>query len=118
MAQLWDTAGQEKFRAVTNMYYRNAHGALIVYDITEKDTFTNAINTWLPELRQHTDPPGVPVILIGNKCDKLQQRAVSTEEAKRTAEEKGLSFLETSAMDASNVEQAFQSTIVEIYNSV
>lgn len=66
-AQIWDTAGQERYRAITNAYYRNAVGALLVYDITKRNTYEN-INKWYSELKDHADS-SIKVLLVGNKCD-------------------------------------------------
>merc|ERR1711998_623782 len=103
--QIWDTAGQESFRSITRSYYRGAAGALLVYDITRRDTF-NHLTTWLDDARQHSSSNMV-IMLIGNKSDLTHRRAVSTEEGEAFAEKNGLTFLETSAKTAENVEAAF-----------
>ncbi|GMP78308.1 hypothetical protein CsSME_00034278 [Camellia sinensis var. sinensis] len=115
-AQIWDTAGQERFRAVTSAYYRGAVGALIVYDITRRTTF-DSIARWLDELNTHSDTT-VARILVGNKCDLENIRTVSVEEGKSLAEAEGLFFMETSALDSTNVITAFEMVIREIYNNV
>ncbi|KAI3450805.1 hypothetical protein Pfo_007470 [Paulownia fortunei] len=115
-AQVWDTAGQERFRAVTSAYYRGAVGALIVYDISRKTTF-ESIKRWLDELNTHCDTT-VARMLVGNKCDLENIREVSVEEGKSLAEEEGLFFIETSALDATNVKKAFEIVIREIYDKV
>ncbi|GLT33725.1 hypothetical protein SLA2020_082890 [Shorea laevis] len=115
-AQIWDTAGQERYRAVTSAYYRGAVGAMLVYDITKPQTFEH-IPRWLEELRGHADK-NIVIILIGNKCDLENQRAVPTEDAKEFAEKEGLFFLETSALEATNVETAFLTVLTEIFNIV
>ncbi|KAL8170238.1 hypothetical protein V2J09_022042 [Rumex salicifolius] len=115
-AQIWDTAGQERFRAVTSAYYRGAIGALIVYDISRRSTFDN-IARWLEELTTHCDTT-VATMLVGNKCDLESTREVSMEEGKRLAETQGLFFMETSALDSTNVRTAFEMVIREIYNNV
>ncbi|KAJ9100112.1 Ras- protein Rab-11A [Naganishia cerealis] len=115
-AQIWDTAGQERYRAITSAYYRGAVGALLVYDIAKQQTFQN-VTRWLKELRDHADA-NIVIMLVGNKSDLRHLRAVSTEEAKHFAEENNLSFIETSALDASNVETAFQNILGEIYHIV
>ncbi|CAM6020312.1 unnamed protein product [Sphagnum balticum] len=115
-AQIWDTAGQERFRAVTSAYYRGAVGALIVYDISRKATFDN-VGRWLEELRVHSDA-SVVVMLVGNKCDLDSRREVTKEEATAVAEKENLSFIETSAMNATNVVDAFQTVVKEIYRIV
>ncbi|KAL8496214.1 hypothetical protein ACS0TY_020071 [Phlomoides rotata] len=115
-AQVWDTAGQERFRAVTSAYYRGAVGALIVYDITRKTTF-ESIKRWLEELDTHCDT-AVARMLVGNKCDLENIREVSVDEGKSLAEEEGLFFIETSALDSTNVKKAFEIVIREIYDKV
>lgn len=115
-AQIWDTAGQERFRAVTSAYYRGAVGALIVYDISRRTTFDSA-KRWLDELGVHCDTATVRM-LVGNKCDLENIRDVSVEEGKNLAEEEGLFFMETSALDSTNVRTAFELVIREIYNNV
>jgi Ras-related protein Rab-11A len=115
-AQIWDTAGQERYRAITSAYYRGAVGALLVYDISKHITYENVVR-WLKELRDHADS-NIVIMLVGNKSDLRHLRAVPTEEAKAFAAENGLSFIETSALDASNVELAFQNILTEIYRIV
>ncbi|CAA7027180.1 unnamed protein product [Microthlaspi erraticum] len=115
-AQIWDTAGQERYRAVTSAYYRGAVGAMLVYDVTRHQTFEH-IPRWLEELRGHADK-NIVIILVGNKSDLEDQRAVSTEDAKEFAEKEGLFFLETSALNAVNVESAFSTVLTQIFNIV
>ncbi|KAM7275687.1 hypothetical protein ACFE04_017553 [Oxalis oulophora] len=115
-AQIWDTAGQERYRAVTSAYYRGAVGAMLVFDITKRQTFDH-IPRWLEELRSHADK-NIVIILIGNKSDLEDQRAVPTEDAKEFAEKEGLFFLETSALNSTNVENAFMTVLTEIFNIV
>jgi Ras-related protein Rab-11A len=115
-AQIWDTAGQERYRAITSAYYRGAVGALLVYDITKKQTFDN-VQRWLRELRDHADS-NIVIMLAGNKSDLTHLRAVQLEEAQSMAEKEGLSFLETSALEATNVENAFQTILSEIYQII
>ncbi|XP_022054871.1 RAB11a, member RAS oncogene family, like [Acanthochromis polyacanthus] len=115
-AQIWDTAGQERYRAITSAYYRGAVGALLVYDIAKHLTYENA-ERWLKELQDHADS-NIVIMLVGNKSDLRHLRAVPTDEAKAFAEKYGLSFLETSALDSSNVELAFQTILTAIYDIV
>ncbi|KAK2652798.1 hypothetical protein Ddye_012654 [Dipteronia dyeriana] len=115
-AQIWDTAGQERFRAVTSAYYRGAVGALLVYDISRRQTF-DSIGRWLNELHTHSDM-NVVTILVGNKSDLKDAREVTTAEGKTLAEAEGLFFMETSALDSSNVTAAFQTVVKEIYNII
>ncbi|XP_053649357.1 ras-related protein Rab-11B isoform X2 [Cherax quadricarinatus] len=115
-AQIWDTAGQERYRAITSAYYRGAVGALLVYDIAKLLTYTN-VERWLKELRDHADQ-NIVIMLVGNKSDLRHLRSVPTEEAKAFAEKEGLSFIETSALDSTNVETAFHNILTEIYRIV
>lgn len=108
-AQIWDTAGQERYRAITAAYYRGAVGALLVYDIAKHLTYEN-VERWLRELRDHADQ-NIVIMLVGNKSDLRHLRAVTTEEAKTFAERNGLSFIETSALDSTNVDMAFQNIL-------
>ena len=114
--QIWDTAGQESFRSITRSYYRGAAGALLVYDITRRETF-NHLTRWLEEARQNANSNMV-IMLIGNKSDLDHRRAVSTEEGDRFAKENNLVFLETSAKSAHNVEEAFVQTASKIYENI
>jgi Ras-related protein Rab-11A len=115
-AQCWDTAGQERYRAITSAYYRGAVGALLVYDITKHETFAN-VERWLTELRDHADQ-NIVIMLVGNKSDLRHLRAVTTEEATEFAEKHNLAFIETSALDATGVDTAFQQLLTEIYKLV
>ena len=115
-AQIWDTAGQERYRAITSAYYRGALGALLVYDVTKPTTFEN-VSRWLKELRDHADS-NIVIMLIGNKTDLKHLRAVASEDAQSFAEKEGLSFIETSALEAVNVEKAFQMILGEIYRII
>lgn len=114
--QIWDTAGQESFRSITRSYYRGAAGALLVYDITRRDTF-NHLTTWLDDARQHSNSNMV-IMLIGNKTDQDSKRAVTRDEGEQFAKDHGLIFMETSAKTSTNVEEAFISTAKEIYDKI
>lgn len=115
-AQIWDTAGQERYRAVTSAYYRGALGAMLVYDITKRQTFDH-VARWVEELRAHADS-SIVIMLIGNKSDLVDQRAVPTEDAIEFAENQGLFFSETSALSGDNVDTAFLKLLDEIYSAV
>lgn len=112
-AQIWDTAGQERFRAITSSYYRGALGALLVYDITRRSTFNN-LQKWLQELRSLADSHMV-IVLIGNKSDLGHMREVGEEEGRKLAEQEDLYFMETSALQNVNVEDAFLRMITQIH---
>eukprot|EP00056_Hartaetosiga_gracilis_P020323 m.18788 g.18788 ORF g.18788 m.18788 type:complete len:219 (-) comp8359_c0_seq1:149-805(-) len=114
--QIWDTAGQESFRSITRSYYRGAAGALLVYDITRRDTFQH-LATWLEDAKAHSNPNMV-IILVGNKSDLGEERQVSYEDGERFANQHGLMFLETSAKTSANVEEAFTSTAAKIYEKI
>ncbi|TMX02181.1 hypothetical protein EJD97_022461 [Solanum chilense] len=115
-AQIWDTAGQERYRAVTSAYYRGAVGAMLVYDLTKRQSFDHMAR-WLEELRGHADK-NIVIMLIGNKCDLGSLRAVPIEDAQEFAERENLFFMETSALESTNVETAFMSILKEIYQIV
>ena len=114
--QIWDTAGQESFRSITRSYYRGAAGALLVYDITRRETF-NHLTSWLDDARQHSNS-NMTIMLIGNKSDLEHRRTVTYEEGQAFANEHGLVFMETSAKTASNVEDSFINTAKKIYDKI
>jgi len=115
--QLWDTGGQERYRAITNAYYRGSQGCILVYDITRRETYDN-IKKWLIEINDNVDYKHIPIILVGNKSDLKNLRSISTEEAKIFAKENNLLFIETSALDSTNVNNAFEEIIKDIYNNL
>ncbi|XWS32440.1 hypothetical protein CRYUN_Cryun23aG0159300 [Craigia yunnanensis] len=108
----WDTAGQERFRTITSSYYRGAHGIIIVYDVTDQESFNN-VKQWLNEVDRYASD-NVNKVLVGNKCDLTANKVVSYETAKAFADEVGIPFMETSAKDATNVEQAFMAMAASI----
>merc|ERR1711963_1180040 len=112
--QIWDTAGQEKFRSITRSYYRGAAGALLVYDVTRRETFEH-LQSWLEDCRRYSNKD-IIIMLIGNKSDLGNKRAVSREEGESFAEKNGLTFLETSAKTAENVEAAFIDSARKIHS--
>lgn len=115
-AQIWDTAGLERYRAITSAYYRGAVGALLVYDITKQMSYESA-ERWLKELYDHADPH-IVVMLVGNKTDMETHRTVPTCEAASFAETHNLKFMETSALDSTNVEAAFHEVLKDIHKKV
>ncbi|KAL1108631.1 hypothetical protein V6Z11_D03G124400 [Gossypium hirsutum] len=112
--QIWDTAGQERFRTITSSYYRGAHGIIIVYDVTDQASFNN-VKQWLNEIDRYASG-NVNKLLVGNKCDLTAKKVVSYETAKAFADELGIPFMETSAKNATNVEQAFMAMAGDIKN--
>jgi Ras-related protein Rab-1A len=110
--QIWDTAGQERFRTITSSYYRGAHGIVIVYDITDSESFAN-VKQWLHEINRYASE-NVNKLLVGNKCDLESERQVSPEQGKELAESLGLTFVETSAKSNSNVDQVFHKMAADI----
>lgn len=110
----WDTAGQERFRTITSSYYRGAHGIIVVYDVTDQESFNN-VKQWLNEIDRYANE-NVNKLLVGNKSDLSDKKVVDTQTAKAFADEIGIPFLETSAKNATNVEQAFMTMAAEIKN--
>jgi len=105
--QIWDTAGQERFKSITTSYYRGAHGIIVVYDVTARSTFNN-IKSWLYEIDRYA-AEDVCKVVVGNKCDMADRRAVSYEEAKELTESLNIEYVECSAKDNLNVHDAFHS---------
>lgn len=114
--QIWDTAGQERFRTITSSYYRGAHGIIVVYDVTDQESFNN-VKQWLGEIERYACE-GVNKLLVGNKCDLVNKKAVEYETAKAFADQLDVPFLETSAKNATNVEKAFLTMAAEIKNRI
>ncbi|XP_064574230.1 ras-related protein Rab-17 isoform X1 [Zonotrichia leucophrys gambelii] len=111
--EIWDTAGQEKYQSVCHLYYRDAHAALIVYDIANKETFSRA-KLWLEELEKKFLPDEIVVALVGNKTDLAAEREVTTEEGEDFARTKGLLFMETSAKSNHQVNDVFMAVVQEL----
>jgi Ras-related protein Rab-1A len=110
--QIWDTAGQERFRTITSAYYRGADGIIMIYDVTNEESFKH-VNEWLIEVSRYA-AEGTIRLLVGNKCDKAAERVISTEKGKAFADSLGIGFIETSAKEATNVEQAFMTMTEEL----
>eukprot|EP00301_Raphidiophrys_heterophryoidea_P001446 c10697_g2_i1.p1 GENE.c10697_g2_i1~~c10697_g2_i1.p1 ORF type:complete len:151 (-),score=26.86 c10697_g2_i1:93-545(-) len=108
----WDTAGQERFRSMSSTYYRGAHGMVLVFDITNRESFTN-VGRWLAEIKKFAKD-SVVSILVGNKSDLPTLRAVTDVEAKSFAQANGMVYVETSAKIGSNVESAFHTLATQI----
>lgn len=130
--QIWDTAGQERFRTITNTYYKSnlianadANAVLLVYDITNMESFQDIEKYWLNEVESYADP-GTQLVLIGaefllrvgNKCDLEDKRAVPVETARLFAQSKNMEFYEASAKTAKEVSEAFTEITRKLYQKV
>ena len=113
-AQIWDTAGEERYRSVTNAYYKGAKGAFVVYDITNKLSF-ESVEKWIQDLKINSDH-NITLLLIGNKKDLEDKREVSKEEGEEKAKTFGLGFIETSACTGENIDKAFETMLKEVFN--
>ena len=113
-AQIWDTAGQEKYKAITGAYYKGSKGAFVVYDITRKETF-ESVDKWVNDLLCECDK-NLTIILIGNKNDLENQRQVTKEQGEEKAKSFQLGFFEMSALTGNNLELGFNTLISEIYH--
>jgi len=112
--QIWDTAGQERFRSISRSIYHGAKGIMIVYDITNQQSFDD-VPTWINELSRHVNPD-TTVMLVGNKADLEHLRQVPRETAEAYAREQHMAFMETSALDSSNVDVAFDRLVYHIFD--
>lgn len=113
--QLWDTAGQERFRAMAPLYYRKANAAILAYDITSPSSF-EAMKQWVIELRRNVEE-AIVLVLVGNKCDLVQHRAVGREVAEKFAREVGGHFLECSALSNEGIDEMFRLLALQIIES-
>ena len=110
--QIWDTAGQERYRSITSAYYKGAKGALIVYNITRKNTFDN-IDKWITDLKLNGDK-NICIIILGNKSDLIDKREINKNDGIKKAEMYKTAFLETSALNGDNISKAFDELIEQI----
>jgi Ras-related protein Rab-1A len=110
--QIWDTAGQDRFRTIVSSYYRGAHGILLIFDLTDIESF-KSLNNWLIEIERNANK-NVIKVLIGNKCDLTEERKVSVQEVNEFAEINGMKYVETSAKDNINVIDAFSTLGMEL----
>ena len=113
--QIWDTAGQDRFRAITKNYYKGAHGIILIYDVTNVVTFNN-IKNWLIQIKENTTEK-VKIVLVGNKIDEEHLRKVSFDEGKKLSDEFNLEFFETSAKNNIRVEETFSYLTREIFKT-
>jgi len=110
---IWDTAGQEKFDAMAPIYYRDSEGAVLVYDITIRESF-NKVQKWIAELRQHAGDD-IFIVIAGNKCDRENDRQISTNEAEEYAKKHGAKHFNTSAKSGKGIEEMFKYFTDKIY---
>ena len=104
--QIWDTAGQEKFRTIGTAYYRNTHGVILVYDVTSKESFLS-MERWLQEIKKNCGNTTYKIVLVGNKDDNPNLKKISTDEASEFAKQMGIPLFETSAKENINIEELF-----------
>ena len=114
--EIWDTAGQERYKAITSVYYKGAKGAFIVYDITSRKTFEN-IDKWIGEIKERTTDD-VKLIIIGNKTDLNNEREIKSEEALIKYQDMDIPLIETSALEDTNVNEAFINLIKIVYKDI
>jgi small GTP-binding protein len=114
--QIWDTAGQERFHSITRAYFRSSAAVFLVYDVTKRESFSQ-LSQWAEDATQLSPPTAVKV-LIGNKTDLTDDRAVSVAEAQDFADQNGLKFFETSALSGDRIEDAFLDTADAVYSKV
>ncbi len=114
--QIWDTAGQERFKTITSSYYKGSHGIMIVYDVTDEESF-KSVETWLAEVDKLASG-NVVKLLIGNKADLAGQRKITYEQGLDMAKRWGMEFMETSAKSCTNVQECFKKLTEDIYTRV
>lgn len=110
--KIWDTAGQERFRNITQQYYKGADGIVLVFDLTDRNSFEK-VREWMKQIQSYTQKESIAIVLLGNKCD-AENKAVSLKEASDIAGEFNLKFFETSAMNNINIEESFKQLSMEI----
>jgi small GTP-binding protein len=111
--KIWDTAGQERFRNITQQYYKNADGILLIYDVSDRNSFEK-VRDWMKQIQSSVGNEKIAIVLVGNKCD-VDNRAVSNQEGVSLSEEFGLKYFETSALLSTNVEDTFNYLAMEIF---
>ena len=114
--EIWDTAGQERYKSITAAYYKGAKGAMIVYDVTNQNTFDN-VNKWCQEIKDKASK-NINLMMIGNKTDLKDKIVVNSEMSQERAMALGIPVMETSALDSTNVQEAFFQLLWEMYKSI
>ena len=114
--QIWDTAGQERYKSITSAYYKGAKGALVVYDTTQKSSFEN-VDKWMTEIKERGSPD-IKIMLVGNKIDLVDEREVKREEGLSKAKNYEIPMMEASALDSTNVKEAFFDLLKEMYKDL
>ena len=110
--QIWDTAGQDRYRSITKNYYKGANGIILIYDITNVETYNNVEN-WISQIKEESSP-NVIIYIVGNKIDMENERKVTTEEGKKIADDYKLPFIETSAKSDININETFEDLVERI----
>ena len=110
--QIWDTAGEDRFRSITRNYYKGAKGILLIFDVTDKETFTH-VRDWIERIHEES-PEGITICLVGNKIDMNESRVISNEEGKKIADEFKIPYFETSAKSNIGVEEVFTYLVKEV----
>ena len=113
--QVWDTAGQDRFRSITKNYYKGAHGIVLIYDVTENKSFENVKN-WMNQIKEEISDK-VSIILIGNKIDDEEHRKVTTEQGESMAKEFGIMFFECSAKTGENIDGIFNDLVRKVVDN-
>ena len=115
--QIWDTSGEEKFKAIAKNFYREAHGVLLVYDICEKNSFLD-VKSWIEQIIENSDNDDIVMILCGNKCDNEKERKISKDEGENLAKSYGIPFFECSAKNNININEIFNTMGQKIYTKI
>jgi Ras-related protein Rab-8A len=115
--QIWDTSGEEKFKAIAKNFYRGAHGVLLVYDICQKNSFLD-VKSWIEQIIENADNDDIVMILCGNKCDNERERKISREEGENLAKNYGIPFFECSAKNNININKMFETMAQKIFSKV
>ena len=115
--QIWDTSGEEKFKAIAKNFYRGAHGVLLIYDICEKNSFLD-VKSWIEQIIENTDNDNLVMILCGNKCDMEKERNISKNEGENLANSYKIPFFECSAKENINIDEIFNTLAKNIYEKV